>query len=304
MSNLTIFAQPTNAVSTVKRELSEFAKASASTGLTNRRIQTNTNGTFKRIVNGEQIGTAMRGEINVIIAAWLPSVSRTYYKDAFDPNGKPTLPDCWSNLGVTPEEKSPNRQSDTCLSCPQNVAGSGNGANKKACRFQRRIAVLVEGDMTGELYQFNIPAKSLFGKGSGNTHPFESYIKFLSANGETLDSVVTKISFDADADTMELVFIPLRTISDEEYVLLRAAQQQPDAKRYIAMTVAQTDKVTALPSAAIAAAAPAAPKIIRSEEPDDEDEVPAEPVKRAKKVETAVSEKPELSSVIDQWGTD
>lgn len=307
MSNLTIFSQPTNVVSNVKRELSEFAKASASTGLTNRRIQTNTNGTFKRIVNGEQIGTAMRGEINVIVVAWLPSVSRTFYKEAFDPNSKPTLPDCWSNLGVTPEEKVPNPQASSCIACPQNVKGSGNNANSKACRFQRRIAVLVEGDTTGELYQFNVPAKSLFGKGSGNVHPFESYVKFINANGEPLDNVVTKISFDPDADTLELLFTPVRTISDEEYLMVRAAQQHPDAKRYIAMTVAQTDKVTALPPAAAPVEAPVKAKVIRSEEPDDEDEVvaaPAEPVKRTKKPEAPVEGKPDLSSVIDQWGTD
>lgn len=309
MTELTIFSQQTS-VSGLKRELSDFAKASASSGLTNRRIQTNTNGTFKRIVNGEQIGTPVRGEINVIIAAWLPSVSRTFYQEEYDPNGKATLPDCWSNLGTTPEAGAPNRQASSCVECPQNIKGSGK-LGGKACRYQRRLSVLVEGDETGELYQFNVPGKSLFGKGLGNSHPFESYMKFLSANGEQLDNVVTKISFDLNADTMELMFTPLRNTSDEEYELVRSVQKQPDAKRYISLTVAQTDGVTALPPAAVKAApapVPAPAKIIRSEEPDDEDEdeivvaPPSEPIKRsvAKKTET-VADKQDLASIVDAW---
>jgi len=34
-------------------------------------VATNTNGTFKRIVNGEQVGKAIRGEFNAIILAML-----------------------------------------------------------------------------------------------------------------------------------------------------------------------------------------------------------------------------------------
>ena len=312
MSEVTIFSKQTS-VSTIRRELSDFAKASASSGLTSRRIQTNTNGTFKRIVNGEQIGTAVRGEIDVIIAAWLPSVSRTFYQEEYDPNGKATLPDCWSNLGTTPEAGASNKQASSCVECPQNIKGSGK-IGGKACRYQRRIAVLIAGDETGELYQFNVPGKSLFGKGLGNSHPFESYNKFLTANGEQLDTVVTTISFDLNADTLELLFTPLRGISDEEYELLRSVQKQSDAKRYISLTIAQVDGVTALPPAAAKPPAPVKPaapvKVVRSDEPDDEDEdegvvaapPPSEPIKRStvKKVEV-MADKADLAAIVDAW---
>ena len=73
MSNIAIFKQDGAGVST-KRELSDFAKTfeSATNASTSRRIQTNTNGTFKRLVNGKQIGDAIRSEINVIIVYALP----------------------------------------------------------------------------------------------------------------------------------------------------------------------------------------------------------------------------------------
>lgn len=298
MSNVAIFKQQTTAGS-ASRGMSDLAKTFASS-TTSRRIQTNTNGTFKRIINGEQIGNAVRGEINLIIVGALPKVSRIYYKEKFDPNKEATLPNCWSNLGDKPEAAAQDVQHSNCADCPQNIKGSGDTGGR-ACRFQRRVSVLVEGDDSGDVYQFNIPAKSLFGKGSGNIHPFESYVKFLLANGESPDNVVTNVSFDANADTMELLFTPLRNVSDEEYELVIAAQSKPETKLYTMITVAQADGVTKQP-----ALKSPKPVVARSEEPDDEDvEVIDEPVKRkSKKAEVEPSTQSKLADVVSDWGED
>lgn len=299
MSNLTIFKQQDNSVSHVQREKSDFAKSLASTSTT-RRIQANVNGTFKRLVNGEQLGNAIRGEVNIIVINALPKVSRTFYEQSYDPTKEATLPDCWSNQGDKPEAAASNRQSDSCVSCPQNIKGSGDNGGR-ACRFQRRISVLVEGDTSGDIYQFNVPAKSLFGKGEGNVHPFESYIKFLNGNGESLDNVVTNASFDLNADTMQLVFTPLRNTTDAEYALVKEAQKRPESRSYTMLTVAQTDGVKTLPPAAIAAPKPA-PVVVASDEPDDEEDVPA-PVKRpGKKAAAPIEGKDILADAVEVWG--
>ena len=307
MGNLAIFKQQNAVAVSGNRELSDLAKTLASS-TTSRRIQTNTNGTFKRIVNGEQIGNAVRGEINVIIVGALPKVSRIYYKEKFDPNKEATLPNCWSNLGDKPEAAAADQQHSNCADCPQNIKGSGENGSK-ACRYQRRISVLVVGDSSGDVYQFNVPAKSLFGKGTGNVHPFESYIKFLIANGESPDNVVTNVSFDANADTMELLFTPLRNIGDEEYELVKQAQQKPETKRYTMITVAQADGVKKQPPAveskAKAQAEDVEPKktVVRSDEPDDD--AIEEPVKRqVKKAEPAPKAKASLADVVSQWSED
>lgn len=276
MTDVTIFKQKDAAVNSTARELSSLGKSLAAAS-TVRRIQTNTNGTFRRLINGEQVGNAVRGEINAIIVAALPKVSRVFYKEAFDPKKEATAPDCWSNFGDKPDDASPLKQHSNCLDCPQNIKGSGaNGS--KACRYQRRVAMLLDGDDTGDLYQFNIPAKSLFGKGQGNVHPFESYVKYLIANGESPDTVVTNISYDINADSMELLFTPLRRISDEEAERVRLAQDKPEAKMYTMITMAQAKKEPV----AKAAEKPAEAKVTRSEEPE-EDEAVAEPTKRASK---------------------
>jgi hypothetical protein len=306
MGELSIFQQPNTAVSTSRREPSALGKLLAPETML-RRIATNTNGTFKRMINGEQIGDAVRGSLNIIIVDALAKVSRVYYKGKYDPNAKPTLPDCWSNLGDRPESTAENRQAASCAECPMNVKGSGENGGR-ACRYQRRLAVLVEGDPTGEVYQFNVPAKSLFGTGSGNVHPFESYVKFLAANQESPDTVVTNVSYDLNADSMELQFTPVRQIDDAEYALVQAAQADPATKRYVQLTVAQADGATkaATSKAAEAPVVKETPKpaITYASEPDDDDEAPAEPVKRsAKAAAPAVTEtKSDLSAVINAWG--
>ena len=284
----------------------ELAKGSG--GIGSRRIQTNTNGTFKRLVNGEQIGDALRGEINVLVLWALSSVSRIYYKEKYDANKDATLPNCWSNMGDKPEEAATDAQHANCADCPQNIKGSGENGSK-ACRYQRRISLLVEGDSSGDIYQFNIPAKSLFGKGSGNTHPFESYLSYLAANGEDLDNVVTNIRYDDNADTMELLFTPLRHINDTEYALVQECQLKPDAQRYTKITVAQADQVTKLP-APTATESPAQVTAARLEKeaaavtPVDEPDAPIEePVKRQPKKDPKPI-KDDIADVLSAWADD
>jgi len=296
MSNdVSIFTSQTG-VSTERRQSALAQKIATSSSSSTRRIQANINGTFKKMVNGEQVGNAIRGEFNAIVVGMLTNVSRIFYKEKFDPNKEATLPNCWSNNGDKPEAGALDPQHSNCADCPKNIKGSGENGGK-ACRYQRRVSLLLEGDESGTVYQFNIPAKSLFGKGTGNIHPFESYVKFLVNNNMSPDLVVTNISFDSNAETMELVFSPVREVSDAEYELILAAQERPETEMYTKLTAAQTDGVSKAPKLD-----KPAPVVTRSEEPEEEEV--AEPVKRTKKKEEspeADNEDP-LASIIDEWG--
>ena len=293
MSNISIFKQETSPA--VGREVSELSKTLAGNGGNSRRI-TMSKGVFRRIVNGKEAGKIKDGHLNVIVINALPKVSRQYYATTFDPDAAPTLPDCWSNLGDVPDPKAANPQAASCANCQQNIDGSGTNGKGRACRFNRRIAVLLEGDMSGDIYQFNIPAKSLFGKGVGNTHPFESYIKFLPANGESIDRIVTQVSFDENETADVLKFTPVRHLTDEEIDVVEAAQSSTESSKVIQLTVAQQDGVAKLPPAAKAPApAPKAEKV--------EAEEVEEPVKRAsKKAELPpATPKAPLADVINAW---
>lgn len=301
MSNLTIFKNP-GAVAKAPLRQSALGQQIADTMRSNvSRIQTNTNGTFKRIVKGEQVGKAIRGEFNAIIVAMLAKPGRTYYAKAYDPDAKPTLPDCWSDVGDVPVAGAANKQASNCASCPQNITGSGTNGKGKACRFQRKVALLLEGEDQGEVYQFQIPAKSLFGDGDGNSHPFESYCRFLVSNGTAPDMVVTNIAYNLDAETMELVFTPVRPITDEEYDAVTAAQADPATEKLIRMTAGEADgaKVPAPERKAIAAK----PVVVEEEDDEDDEPVVQTPKKAAPKAEP-IKASADLASIVDAWKDD
>jgi len=307
MSNLTIFEQQDNLPAEPIKGLSKLGQSlNVRSGV--RRIQTNTNGTFRRIVGGEQTGKPVRGEFEAIIVAMLPNVSRTYYASAYDPTAAPTLPDCWSNDGKSPEHSANNQQSPSCATCPQNVTGSGNGGKGRACRYQRRIAVLLAGDPSGDVYQFNVPAKSLFGKGDGNVHPFESYVRFLVGNDFSPDRVVTRIAYDLDSDTMALNFSPARPITADELALVERAQGDPATQKLVELTVAQADGAPSTP-----APAPEPKKAAANPWGDDEaedaefEEVDEEPKKRPSKAKkpkasaASAKDEPALEDALSAW---
>lgn len=301
MSNLTIFEQPSG-VDTVRRESRRMDRMGGN-GSTMRRIKLSNARTFKRVVNGEEIGKPVEKQLDVIIVDWLAEPSRKFYAGAYDKDAKATLPDCWSNNGDKPEAGSKNPQARTCMECPKNVKGSGTNGRGKACRYERRIAVLVVGDPSGDVYQIAVPSASLFSANDGNIYGFEGYKKMLLANNEALDTVVTSIIYDSNADTVKVGFKPTRHLTPVEAGLVDAAQNDPATERYIKLAVAAVDGAPAI--AAPAEPAPLAIAAAPTEAPanpfgdDDEDEVP---VKRPAKKETvAAAPKPELTDVLGDW---
>lgn len=298
MSNITIFEESSN-LPTVKRESRRMDRMSSG-GSTIRRIQLSNGRTFKRIVSGEQIGKAVPNQLDVIVVDWLMEPSRKFYAGAFDPNAKATLPDCWSNDGVSPEAGAKNKQAPSCAACPKNVKGSGSNGKGKACRYERRLAVLVAGDPSGDVYQISIPGASLFSDNDGSIYGFEGYKKFLFANDEALDTVVTRIIYDAEADTAKVGFKAARHLTETEAAFVDAAQDDPETERYTKLTVGAVDgakAIAAAPKPLAIEAAPATPPA----DPfgDDEGEEEAAPAKRASKPKPAAAvAKPELADAL------
>lgn len=308
MSNITIFEEQSD-VSTVRRESRRMDRMSNGSGGNMRRIQISNGRIFKRVVNGEQIGKSVSNHLDTIIVDWLVEPSRKFYAAAYDKDAKATLPDCWSNDGITPEATAKGKQSSSCGTCPKNVKGSGSNGKGKACRYERRLALVVVGDPSGDVYQIAIPGASLFSDNDGSIYGFEGYKKFLLANGEGLDTVVTRIIYDAEADTAKVGFKAIRHLTEVESGLVDAAQEDPETEKYTMLTVAAASGATALPAptkAAAIAPPPAQPPANPFGDDDDEDEeeevVQAAPVKRASKPKAAVAEvKPELASVLGEW---
>jgi hypothetical protein len=259
------------------------------------------NGIFRKTVGGEEMGK-VKGNLNVIVVSASPKVGRIFYAKQWTPEAEPSAPDCFSNNGQSPDESSTSPQAERCDSCQQNIKGSGQG-NSKACRYSRRIAVVLEEDfgssLEGEVYQMNLASKSLFGESVGdNTHPFESYTKYLANNGKSLDYVVTQLSFNEDNDNQSILFTPTRFINKGEYAVTSKVAAKPEVQKMVVMTPYQADVAGKAPKLE----APAPKPVVKAIPVTDDDAV-EEPKKReTKKVEApAPTAKKSLDSVVAAW---
>jgi hypothetical protein len=254
------------------------------------------NGIFRKEVGGKEMGK-VKSNINAVVVNASPHVGRIFYAQAWTPDAEPTAPECFSNDGRTPDKDAQKPQSDRCDMCPQNVKGSGQGSSK-ACRYSRRIALILEEDfgtpLEGEVYQMNLASKSLFGDAVNGANTFENYTKYLANNGKSLDYVVTQISFNEDNDNQSVLFTPTRFINKNEYEVTSKVASNPMVQKMVIMTPYQADASGRIPKIE-------APKAVAK--PEAKEEAIEEPKKRdaVKKTEVAPKPKADLDDVLKAW---
>jgi hypothetical protein len=197
---------------------------------------------FRMMVDGKEIAQNEDRAMPIIIAAANPNVSRTFYAGVYQ-EGQAMAPTCWSNDGVSPDIKAEAPQSGKCATCSQNIKGSGQG-DSRACRFSQRLAVLLENDIRGDVYQLTLPAQSIFGAVENGKMPLQAYAKFLGSHGLPVTAVVTEMRFDTASATPRLTFKAVRPLTEEELALTQEKGQSTEAKLAIAATTAQMDGVT------------------------------------------------------------
>lgn len=253
-------------------------------------------GVWRMMVNGKEVAQNEERSMNVVIVAAAPKVSRIYYAGTYK-KGVVTPPDCWSADGDFPDAKAKNPQSKKCADCPQNIKGSGQNESR-ACRFQQRLAVVLENDVAGDVYQLTLPATSIFGAGENGKWPLQTYAKMIASKGAPITSVVTEMRFDTNSSTPKLTFKPTRFLETDEFNDAIDQGKSPDAIKAITMTVAQADGVKD-DGEAFETAAPAAKKAAPAAEP--EEEAAPEPVKRSSKKEEAPAPKKDVSKILEEW---
>lgn len=281
MSNITLFNQ--NLPDYLKEvELDDLTKSLA--GNTSLKRISIRGGVFRMMVNGEEIAKNENRAMNVIIVNGNPHVSRQFYAEAYVA-GETVAPDCWSNDGITPDASIEAPQNSTCDGCPQNIKGSGQG-DSKACRYQQRLAVVLEGDIGGDVFQLTLPSTSIFGRGDLDKMPFQQYAKYVGSQGKNINTLVTEMKFDSDSATPKLVFKPVRFLTREEWEVAKEKGNSPSAKSAVIQTPAQTDG-PAKPKAKAVTAEPV-----------------AEPVKRTAKKNAEPAPKKDFADVLNSWSTD
>jgi hypothetical protein len=296
MSNeMALFAQGGNTLPAHLRNLELDATTKALMGGgTGKRISIR-GGVFRMIVGGKEVAQNDDRAMNVVLVRSAEKTSRSYYAGTYV-EGQNAAPACYSNDGVTPATDSKNKQSPNCANCPQNIKGSGQG-DSRACRFSHRLAVVLENNIEGDVYQLTLPAQSIFGTGDNGKMPLQQYAKFLGGHGIPVTAVVTEMRFDTASATPKLTFRAIRPLSVEEMASAKSQGDTPDALNAVTMTVTQMDGGEAKPTGSPFAEAPAPAAKAKAEPADAVDE----PVKRtsAKKAEVK-----DVSSVLDEWADD
>ena len=306
-TDLTMFSGNAVPAHIANRELSKttLALAGASSGSSTKRISIE-GGVFRMMVGGKEVAKNTDRSMNVAIVSTAPANSRIYYDPAVPyVRGQASAPTCSSTDGNKPNPGTKTPQAASCATCPQNIAGSGNGESR-ACRYQRRLAVVLEGDMSGDVYQVILPATSIFGKGQGTQQlPLEAYARMLHGNRVGVDSVVTKMEFDTDSSTPKLVFSPVRFLEENEQDIVDRQSDTPEAERAIGLNAYQADTsapaiAAPKPTATVDTTAAPKPSGFQPVAAVDEEEAIPEPVKATPVDADARSAK--IANVLDAWG--
>jgi hypothetical protein len=291
MSDLTIFSQNLPAhLRTL--ELDDTTKSLMGGGGGVKRISIK-GGVFRMIVSGEEVARNEDRAMNVVIVAAAPKVSRKFYEGVYE-EGSKAGPKCWSADGDRPDNSVKTPQAATCATCPQNVKGSGQG-DSRACRYEQRLAVVLENDIGGSVYQLVLPAASVFGKGESGKWPLQTYAQMIGSKGVPITSVVTEMRFDTNAATPRLTFKPARWLETNEFMEAMEQGKTPDAIKAITMTVYQADGKEEPAPAVEKPKVVAAPKVKEPEEDDEPKKV------STKKAQEEPAPKAKINSILSEW---
>jgi hypothetical protein len=160
-----------------------------------------------------------------------------FYDRPFDKD-QPAAPACFA-MGeipstLAPPAEVPDRQADSCATCPNNQFGSADNGKGKACRNKRILAILPEdANDESEIITLEVPP--------GSVQKFDGYVAGLAAKHKTVPvGVVTKITLDQAQQYFSPRFDVVRPLQGEELAPFmtrreearQLVSQPPDTSQY------------------------------------------------------------------------
>ena len=246
MSEMTLFQNGSTLPAHIRRgELNAITKALM--GNTNKRISIE-GGVWRMLVGGQEVAINEERAMNVVLVRVADYNSRTYYAGGYE-KGTKVKPTCWSEDAILPSPKVKSPQCANCAQCPQHVKGSGVRENTRACRFQRRIAVVLENDIQGDIYAMSVPAASLFANDDPAKMGLQQYGRFVGGHGIDVNAVVTELRFDTQAEGVKICFKAIRPLDAAEYASVTSRHDDPAAIDAVTMTVGELDGAADAPAA-------------------------------------------------------
>ena len=192
--------------------------------------------------------------IDVVMLKANKGTSKVFYLKGYDPkDSEGAKPDCYSSDGVAPAADAQTPQAKKCATCPHNQWGSkvtDKGATKgKACSDTVRMAVAAAGQLNDPML-LRVPPASIKSLGE--------YGQMLAKRGVGYNMVVTKISFDQEAESPKLTFKPVGLLDDAAFAEVREMTQSDLVANILGASPAALPIETAAPEEAEVVEKPAA----------------------------------------------
>lgn len=165
--------------------------------------------------------------LEVVVVAWNPALSKTYYEGEFDEQQHGEEPDCRSDDGIAPDSDVAQPQNPTCATCPMNQWGSKvskiTGKDVKACSDGKRLVIIPSRALAkSEAYGFVITPAAL--------KAWKKYVDILTEKKIPIFSVVTNLTFDPKAAFPKVDFGFNRFLDSEEYAIAVARRETEEVK--------------------------------------------------------------------------
>lgn len=222
---------PVNYEEQLAKEAAEIAKRIAAP--TGDRIRFNANRAFIT-------PDGMEGEtLEVVIVDFVSS--NLFYDGPFD-RDNPQPPGCFA-IGpepslLVPSPNAPNRQAETCTSCPNNQFGSAPNGKGKACKNTRLLALMpvtaLDSEEDAPIWILSVPPTSL--------KAYDSYVHSLASKHKTVPiGVVTEISLDPANTFASPRFRVVRPLQGKELGVFMERREEangrltaePDVSQYV-----------------------------------------------------------------------
>ena len=156
--------------------------------------------------------------LDVVIIRANPKDSKLYFQGPYNPDsGDP--PACYSDNGIGPSSNALQPQSPLCSSCPHNQMNSKinpqTGKGSKACSDRKKLAFIIPGDSTVNVFELQVPPDSL-----GNLKAYAKFLSSQATGGRKADigDMITRLTFDSEASHPKLKFEPVGW-ADDTYTL-------------------------------------------------------------------------------------
>jgi hypothetical protein len=231
--------------------------------------------------------------IEVVLVKANKDKSKVYYIDKYDPNSsdKAKKPDCYSTNGTVPADDAEHKQSKSCATCKWNAWGSavndkGVATKGKACQDSVRIAVVPGGTLNDPML-IRVPPASITGLGE--------YGQMLAKRGVAYNMVVTKISFDQEAESPKLVFKPMGFLSAEDYEQVKETLESKTVESIVGAASLYDGAEPADTGSAAEPSVPVAPAAAKVEAPAEPPVAPKPP----KAAKAAKVEPPKVVPVVE-----